>query len=164
MDMSFWNEIYHLFTEVNNNVDMSFYHTQDLLLHYFYTILKPQVQTYSGTCCQSTQYNFCAMFVVHFWSVFDIDSMPRHKDLTETSVSLSFLISHSTSVTQRTEYLQLHSLSNDLRTHTNRNTNTHEPKQWCTDIHCQMLHSCSGFDSHQCTNSHQYQLFRNYTY
>lgn len=80
-----------------------FYHTQDFSLNSAFTpFWRPQEQTDSGTWYLLSN-NCGAVFVVRFWSVFDITSMPRLNDLIETSVSLSFLISHSTSVTRKTE-------------------------------------------------------------
>lgn len=80
---------------------MSSFHTQDFCSYSVFTNLRYRTIQEHVVILLS---NNCAVFVVHFWPVFDITSMPWHEDLIETSVALS--VSHSTSVTQKTDDLQ----------------------------------------------------------
>lgn len=80
---------------------MSFYHTQDftitVLLHHIENLRYKTIQEHVVSLLSN---NYCAVFVVHFWSVFDITSMPWHKRphlnlCCPQFLNLSFYLSHT---------------------------------------------------------------------
>lgn len=77
MDVSFWVKHVHVHLRQQQHWRVIFPHSGFLLLQCFY---KPQVQNIQEHVVILLSNN-CAVFVVHFWPVFDITSMPWHEDL-----------------------------------------------------------------------------------
>lgn len=66
------------FTSVSCRIDVSSFHTQDFCSYSVFTNLRYRTIQEHVVILLS---NNCAVFVVHFWPVFDITSMPWHEDL-----------------------------------------------------------------------------------
>lgn len=66
------------FASVSCSIDVSSFHTQDFCSHSAFTNLRyRRIQEHVVILLS----NNCAVFVVHFWPVFDITSMPWQEDL-----------------------------------------------------------------------------------
>lgn len=130
---------------------MSFYHTQDftitVLLHHIENLRYKTIQEHVVSLLSN---NYCAVFVVHFWSVFDITSMPWHKRphlnlCCPQFLNLSFYLSHTKDrrspaklfSTPSAAAIILYTLTVDTYTHTRTHVYTHTD----TQVHVQIYNT-----------------------
>lgn len=81
MDVSFWIEILHIYFSQQHHWRVILPHSGYCYYSAFTPYWNLRYRTIQEHVVILLSNNYCAVFVVHFWSVFDITSMPWQKDL-----------------------------------------------------------------------------------
>lgn len=81
MDVSFWIEILHIYFSQQHHWRVILPHSGYCYYSAFTPYWNLRYRTFQEHVVILLSNNYCAVFVVHFWSVFDITSMPWQKDL-----------------------------------------------------------------------------------